>query len=107
MARPILILWLLLLSIARVVSAADWPQWGGGQQRNMASAEKGLPATFDPGRKRRDRLGFDPSTSKNVKWMVRLGTENYSSPTIANGRVFIGANDEALDDARYEPTRGG
>jgi outer membrane protein assembly factor BamB len=87
--------------------AADWPQWGGGQQRNMASAEKGLPTTFDPGRKRRDHLGFDPETSKNVQWMVRLGTENYSSPTIARGRVYIGANDEALDDPRFEPTRGG
>jgi outer membrane protein assembly factor BamB len=98
--------WLVLLAAAHV-AAADWPQWGGGQQRNMASSEKGLPASFDPGRKRRDRLGFDPKTSKNVKWTVRLGTENYSSPTIAGGRVFIGTNDEDLDDPRFEQTRGG
>jgi outer membrane protein assembly factor BamB len=107
MARLLLtILWLASLPAAHV-AAADWPQWGGSQQRNMASAEKGLPASFDPGRKRRDRLGFDPKTSKNVKWMVRLGTENYSSPTIANGRVYIGTNDEDLDDPRFEQTRGG
>jgi outer membrane protein assembly factor BamB len=73
----------------------------------MASAEKGLPVSFDPGRKRRDRLGFDPKTAKNVKWMVRLGTENYSSPTIADDRVYIGTNDEDLDDPRFEQTRGG
>jgi outer membrane protein assembly factor BamB len=90
-----------------VASAADWPQWGGNDSRNMASAEQGLPAEFDPGKKQRSRLGFDLKTAKNVKWCVRLGTENYSSPTIANGRVFIGTNDEALDDSRFRTTRGG
>jgi hypothetical protein len=73
----------------------------------MASSEKRLPARFDPGKKRRDRLGFDPQTTKNVRWVARLGSENYSSPTIANGRVFIGTNDEALDDPRFRSTRGG
>lgn len=86
---------------------ADWPQWGGNNERNMASSEKGLPTRFDPGKKRRDRLGYDPQTTKNVRWVARLGSENYSSPTIANGRVFIGTNDEALDDPRFRSTRGG
>jgi len=96
-----------MLSLAGTTWSADWPQWGGSHQRNMASVERGLPAHFDPGKKRRDRLGFDPSTAKNVRWVVRLGSENYSSPTIAGGRVFIGTNDEALDDPRFQPTRGG
>src|SRR5688500_797384 len=86
---------------------ADWPQWGGDDRRNMASAERDLPAEFHPGKKRRDRIGFDLKTAKNVKWCVRLGSENYSSPTIAGGRVFIGANDEAMDDPRFRTTRGG
>ena len=87
--------------------AADWPQWGGGQYRNLVSREAGLPASFHPGRKKRDRLGFDPATTKNVRWMVRLGSENYSCPVVANGRVYIGTNDEDLDDERLRPTRGG
>jgi len=73
----------------------------------MASHEKGLPVRFDPGKKRRDRLGYDPTTTKNVRWFVRLGSENYSSPTIADGRVFIGTNDAGLEDSRFRSTRGG
>jgi len=88
-------------------SAADWPQWGGGPYRNLVSRESGLPASFHPGRRKRDRMGFDPDTTKNVRWMVRLGSENYSCPVVAGGRVFIGTNDEDLDDGRFQPTRGG
>ncbi|MFM8702909.1 MAG: PQQ-binding-like beta-propeller repeat protein, partial [Planctomycetia bacterium] len=88
-------------------AAADWPQWGGGPYRNLVAREPDLPAAFHPGRKRRDRLGFDPATSKNVRWMVRLGSENYSCPVVADGRVYIGTNDEDLDDPRFAPTRGG
>jgi outer membrane protein assembly factor BamB len=87
--------------------AADWPQWGGGQYRNLVSAEGDLPAKFHPGRKQRTRLGFDPETTKNVRWLVRLGSENYSCPVVAGGRVYIGTNDEDLDDERFRPTRGG
>jgi outer membrane protein assembly factor BamB len=88
-------------------AAADWPQWGGGPYRNLVSRELGLPASFHPGRKKRDRMGFDPATTKNVRWMVRLGSENYSCPVVAGGRVYIGTNDEDLDDERFQSTRGG
>jgi outer membrane protein assembly factor BamB len=87
--------------------ADDWAQWGGGQRRNLVSHETGIPATFHPGKKKRDRLGFDPATAKNVRWMVRLGSENYSGPIVAKGRVYVGTNDEDLDDPRFRPTRGG
>lgn len=89
------------------VAAEDWPQWGGGQYRNLVSREEGLPRAFHPGKKKRDRLGYDPATAKNVRWMVRLGSENYSCPVVANGRVYIGTNDEDLDDERFRATRGG
>jgi outer membrane protein assembly factor BamB len=97
----------LLSEFVGEVRAADWPQWGGTNQRNMTSPETRLPTRFDPGKKRRDRLGYDPQSTKNVRWVVRLGSENYSSPTIADGRVFIGTNDAALDDPRFRSTRGG
>jgi len=87
--------------------AADWPQWGGDDTRNMASSEKNLPTEFFPGKKKRDRLGFDLKTAKNVKWCVRLGSENYSSPVVSKGRVYIGTNDAALEDPRFRTTRGG
>ena len=30
----------------------DWPQWGGHDTRNMVSDEKGMPTTFNPGKKK-------------------------------------------------------
>jgi outer membrane protein assembly factor BamB len=42
-----------------------------------------------------------------VKWVARIGTENYSSPTVAAGKVFIGTNDVNLNDPHYKPTGGG
>ena len=87
--------------------AADWPQWGGTPSRNMAAAERGIPDTFFPGKKRRDRLGFDPATATNVRFIARLGSENYSAPVVAGGRIYIGTNDEDLDDPRFRPTDGG
>ena len=75
--------------------------------RNMVSDEKNLPASFVPGKKRSDGSGIDMQTTKNVKWVARLGTENYSSPVVADGKVFIGTNDVNLNDPRYKPTGGG
>jgi hypothetical protein len=85
----------------------DWPQWGGATQRNLVSAEQGLPANFYPGKRRRDHLGLDPATAKNVRWVARIGGENYSSAVVADGRVYIGTNDEEIDDPRFETTEGG
>ena len=42
---------LLALALAATLNAADYPQWGGGNTRNMVSDEKGLPIDFEPGKK--------------------------------------------------------
>ena len=81
----------VLLPAAR---AEDCPQWGQQFTRNMVSPETGLP----------DR--FDPATGKNVKWSASLGTESYSSPVIAGGKVFVGANNGRPRDPRHQGNRG-
>ena len=96
-----------LLAALESARADDWPQWGGGAIRNMVSRETALPSTFHPGKKKRDHLGFDPATAKNVRWIARLGSENYSAPVVAAGRVYIGTNDEDIDDQRFSSIRGG
>jgi len=96
-----------LVAATTRASAADWPQWGGSDGRNMASSEEGLPYWFDPGKKKPDGSGIDLATTKNVKWVVPLGTENYSSPVVAAGRLLIGTNDMTLEDPRYKSTGGG
>ena len=59
---------------------------------NLASDAKGLPA--DPGK-------------AAVLWEIRVGTHQYSIPTLDRGRIYIGANDTAFERPGYKPTRGG
>jgi outer membrane protein assembly factor BamB len=89
------------------VHAADWPRWGGRDDCNMVSDEHGLPKSFEPGKKSPQGAGIDMSTTRNVKWVARLGTQTYGNPTIANGRIYLGTNDESLQDPRIGSTRGG
>jgi outer membrane protein assembly factor BamB len=89
------------------VRGADSPRWGGRDDSNMVSQEKGLAESFEPGKKRPDGSGIDLATTKNVKWVARLGSQTYGTPTVAGGRVFVGCNDATMEDPKYKPTRGG
>ncbi len=88
-----------------------WPRIG----RNGAAAmpetwsptKRACRLAFEPGKKRSDGSGIDLRTTCNVRWVAKLGSENYSSPVVADGKVFIGTNDAGLDDPRYKPTGGG
>ena len=71
-------------------AAADWPCWGGTDGRNMVASETGLPDSFVPGQKDPLGTGIKLSTTKNVKWVARLGSTTCSTPAVARGRVFIG-----------------
>ena len=66
----------LVVAGVGVTCAADWPQWGGAAFRNLASAERGLPASSHSGKRRRDHFGFDPDPAKNVREVARIGGEN-------------------------------
>ena len=87
--------------------AADWPQWGGHDDRNMVSSERGIPAWFAPGQKKSDGSGIDMATTRNVRWVAHLGSQTYGNPTVADGRVYVGTNDFAIDDPKYQASRGG
>jgi outer membrane protein assembly factor BamB len=60
----------------------------------MVSDQTGLPDTFDP------------QTGKNVKWSAAPGTECYSTPVVAGGKVLIGTNNNQPRDPRHEGDRG-
>ncbi len=74
--------------------AADQPQWGQAWSRNMVSAETNLPDSFDV------------QTGKNIKWSARLGTESYSTPIVAGGRVYIGTNNQEPRDPDHKSDSG-
>jgi outer membrane protein assembly factor BamB len=86
--------WLAMVLFAVPGFAADWPQWGRDNSRNMISTEKGLPESFDPGKPKEGTDEIDPATTKNVKWVKKIGNQSYGNPTVAGGKVFIGTNNE-------------
>jgi outer membrane protein assembly factor BamB len=69
-----------LIVLAWPLASQDWPMWGGTPQRNMASAMKNLPASWDI------------KTKKNIKWKAEIGTTSYGNPVVADGKVFVGTN---------------
>jgi outer membrane protein assembly factor BamB len=87
---------LLIASLGTVpASAADWPHWGGGLGRNMVNPdEKNLPATWNV------------RTGENIKWEVKLGSLAYGNPVIADGRVFVGTNNDGRYDREIVGDRG-
>ena len=66
----------------------SWPQWGGSSLRNHVAS---------------GRLPLDWSIEKgtNLLWKVKLGTNTYSSPVIADGKVLIGTNNGSGLDPRH------
>jgi outer membrane protein assembly factor BamB len=86
--------------------AEDWPQWGGTTWgRNMYSKEKGLPATFDPGKFKSGTEEVDLKTTKNVKWAAKLGSQSYGNVTVAGGKVFVGTNNDSPRDPAHQGDR--
>ena len=72
----------MLLLLAYPLLSQDWPMWGGSSQRNMVSQIKNLPASWDI------------PTGKNIKWKAELGSTSYGNPTIADGKIFLGTNND-------------
>lgn len=94
-----LLCWLIAVCGVVVISngishAADQPQWGERHTRNMVSDEVGLASTFDI------------KTGEHVKWSTALGTHSYTTPVIAQGRVFVGTNNRFPRDERHQGDRG-
>ena len=96
MKYTLILLTALLLAPLAALQAADTTplpvRWGGAADPNMVSAATGLPE--------------DPGTNAPL-WEVKLGTRQYSIPTIDRGRVYIGASDAVVSRPGYTPTGGG
>ncbi|OHB80295.1 MAG: hypothetical protein A2W31_14300 [Planctomycetes bacterium RBG_16_64_10] len=85
---------LSLMLVAALARAGDQPQWGARHSRNMVSDEQALPESFDP------RAG------QHVKWVAPLGTQCYSTPVVAGGKVLVGTNNGQPRDPRHQGDRG-
>jgi len=47
------------------------------------------------------------STTRNVRWVVTLGSQTYGNPVVSGGKLIVGTNDAMLRDDRFKRTRGG
>lgn len=94
---------LALLLAALPLRAEDWPQWGRDNSRNMVSPEKHLPDTFAPGKLIEGKPEIDPATTKNIKWIAKLGDSTYGNPVVSGGKVYVGTNNhDPRNPARTE-----
>jgi outer membrane protein assembly factor BamB len=85
---------LCILPLSLPALADDQPQWGVIHSRNLVSAEKNLPASFDA----------DKQT--NLKWIAKLGNETHAVPIVADGRIYIGTNNGSPRDPKHMGDRG-
>lgn len=97
----------LTLTSLAAAHAQDWPQWGGSDPgRNMYSAAKGLPEKFNPGKFKPNSEDIDLSTTENVKWVAKLGSQTYGNPAVANGKILVGTNNATPRNEKIKDDRG-
>ena len=91
----------LLAAGAGAVSGKDWPEWCGQPSRNMAAkSDQRLPDWADCGVDN-DAGEVDLQSTKNVKWVAKLGRRTTGSPVVSGGRVFIGTTWEDGKEACF------
>ena len=73
------------------VGLGDWPQWGGSRLRNNTPDGKNIPTAWNI------------ETGRNIKWAAKLGSQTYGNPVVANGKVYIGTNNNHGYLKRYPP----
>jgi outer membrane protein assembly factor BamB len=91
------------VALTSTVQAEDWPAWGGSDPgRNMYSSAKGIPAQFEPGEFKKNSEEINMATTKNVKWVAKLGSQTYGNTVVAYGTVYIGTNNAGARDQRFK-----
>ncbi len=79
--------------------ASSVAMFGGTVERNLVNlVEKNIP----------DNWNVEPKKGalKNVKWEVKLGTHSYGGPVVADGRIFVGTNNERPRDPLVKGDKG-
>jgi outer membrane protein assembly factor BamB len=79
-------------SVASQIRPGDWNQWGGSPVRNNTPEGKNIATEWKAGQFDDDTGAWKRETSKNVKWVARLGTKSNGNAAVANGKVYVGTN---------------
>lgn len=74
-----------------------WPMFGGTNSRNLVNLiDRHIPIDFS----------VKKGAMKKVKWMAELGSKSYGGPVVADGKVFVGTNNEHPRDKNIEGDKG-
>ncbi|MCE9548013.1 MAG: PQQ-binding-like beta-propeller repeat protein [Planctomycetia bacterium] len=96
--------------VARADAAAadattrEWAQWGGSSQRNNTPVGHHIPITWNVGAFEGNPPRWNPATAQNIKWVAQLGSQSYGNPVVADGKVFVGTNNQGGWLKRYPPS---
>lgn len=72
-----------------------WPLFGGTPGRNMVNTvDKNVPTEWDV------------KSGKNIKWTARLGSRAYGGPVVADGKIFVGTNNETPRNTTIKGDKG-
>lgn len=71
----------------------------------MYSPARDLPDRFDPGKYRTGSEEVDLTVTRNVRWAAKLGSQSYGNPTVSQGRVLVGTNNDPPRDPRFQGDR--
>ena len=85
-----------LIATGAVVGAQEQTagMFGNSPSRNMVSDETGLPSSWDR------------STGENVLWSQTVGSQAYGGAVVAEGKVYVGTNNENRRSASIEGDKG-
>ena len=85
-----------LIATGAVVGAQEQTagMFGNSPSRNMVSDETGLPSSWDV------------STGDNVLWSQPVGSQAYGGAVVAEGKVYIGTNNENQRNPSIEGDKG-
>ncbi|MEO0448347.1 MAG: pyrrolo-quinoline quinone, partial [Verrucomicrobiota bacterium] len=84
--------------------AADWAEWGGSATKNMVSPVTNLPTDFSPGEGQSEEEIANSAT--HLRWVAKLGSQTYGTPTIGAGKVLVGTNNEEPRNEAIKGDRG-
>lgn len=73
----------------------DWAFWGKDANRNMSTDATGAPTEFSVGEFKDGTEEVDMSTTKNIKWVAKLGSQSYGNVTVKDGKVYVGTNNDS------------
>jgi outer membrane protein assembly factor BamB len=74
-----------------------WPMFAGNIHRNFVNTtDKNVPTEWST----------EEGSYKNIKWAQDLGSKAYGGPVIADGKVFVGTNNETPRNPKIKGDKG-